>query len=53
MLYNEFLNKAKTIHGDKYIYDDETEKCFNGSHSVIQYWNRMSRKTTYWIRWME
>lgn len=35
MLYNEFLNKAKTIHGDKYIYDDETEKCFNGSHSVI------------------
>ena len=35
MTYKTFLDLAKEIHGEKYIYNDETEKHFNGSHSKI------------------
>lgn len=35
MEYNEFIGLARKVHGNKYIYDDDTESKFNGSHSVI------------------
>lgn len=35
LTYEEFLIKAHRIHGEKFIYTDETKDSFNGSHSVI------------------
>lgn len=35
MSYEVFLEKAHESHGNEYIYDEETERCFNGSHSYI------------------
>jgi hypothetical protein len=32
MLHSEFLDKAKIIHGEKYIYNEETEKHFIAKH---------------------
>lgn len=35
MTYDEFLKLAKNRHNNKFIYNEETERCFNGSHSII------------------
>ena len=35
MEYGEFIELARKRHGDKFEYDEETEKMFNGSHSMI------------------
>ena len=35
MEYSDFLILAKKKHNNKFIYNDETEKMFNGSHSII------------------
>lgn len=35
MEYNDWLEKAKSKHGDKYIYNELTKEAFNGSHSKV------------------
>ena len=33
--FEEFVKDARYVHGDKFTYNEETKKAFNGSHSVI------------------
>lgn len=35
MEYSEFLRRARERHNNKFTYDEETRRMFNGSHSII------------------